>query len=56
MDKATKGACQLLQHYVCCDYKTSQRENGMGGVHYRQNANRLYLIRKMDEIENEEAI
>ena len=52
MDMAAKGAHQLLQHYVCCDYKTSQRGNGMGGVHHRHNAHRLYLIPKMDEIEH----
>ena len=33
-------------------YKTSQRGNGMGGVHHRQDAHRLYLIPKMDEIEH----
>ena len=52
MDMAAKGAYQLLQHYVCHDYKTSQRGNGMGGFHHRHNAHRLYLIPKMDEIEN----
>ena len=52
MDMAAIGAYQLLQHHVCCDYKTSQRKNGMGGVHHRHNAHRLYLIPKMDEIEN----
>ena len=52
MDMAAKGAYQLLQHYVCRDYKTSQRGNGMGGVHHRHNAHRLYLIPKMDEIEH----
>ena len=52
MDMATKGAYQLLQHHVCHDYKTSQRGNGMGGVHHRHNAHRLYLIPKMDEIEH----
>ena len=52
MDMAAKGAYQLLQHYVCRDYKTSQRENGMGGVHHRHNAHRLYLIPKMDQIEH----
>ena len=52
MDMAAKGAYQLLQHYVCRDYKTSQRGNGMGWVHHRHNAHRLYLIPKMDEIEN----
>ena len=48
MDMAAKGA---YQHYVCRDYKTSQRGNGMGGVHHRHNAHRLYLIPKMDQIE-----
>ena len=52
MDMAAKGAYQLLQHYVCRDYKTSQRGNGMGGVHHRHNAHRLYLIPKMDQIEH----
>ena len=52
MDLAAKGAYQLLQHHVCRDYKTSQRGNGMGGVHHRHNAHRLYLIPKMDEIEH----
>ena len=52
MDMAAKGAYQLLQHRVCRGYKTSQRGNGMGGVHHRHNAHRLYLIPKMDEIEH----
>ena len=52
MDMAAKGAYQLLQHHVCRDYKTSQSGNGMGGVHHRHNAHRLYLIPKMDEIEH----
>ena len=30
------GAWQLLEHFVCLDYKTSQRGNG------RHNAHRLY--------------
>ena len=33
---------QLLQHFVCRDYKTSQRGNGAGGVHSRHNSHRLY--------------
>ena len=49
MDMAAKGAYQLLQHYVCRDYKTSQRGNGMGGVYQGHNAYRLYLIPKMEE-------
>ena len=49
MDMAAKGAHQLHQHYVCRDYKTFQRGNGMGRVHHRHNAHRLYL---MDEIEH----
>ena len=36
------GAWQLLQHFACRDYKTSQRGNGAGGVHSRHNAHRLY--------------
>ena len=52
MDMAAKGAYQLLQHHVCRDYKTSQRGNGMGGVHHRHNAHKFYLIPKMDAIEN----
>ena len=36
------GAWQLLQHFVCRDYKTSQHENGAGGVHNRHNAHHLY--------------
>ena len=52
MDMAAKGAYQLLQHHVCRDCKTSQRGNGMGGVHHRHNAHRLYLIPKMDQIEH----
>ena len=52
MDMAAKGAYQLLQHHVFRDYKTSQRGNGMGGVHHRHNAHRLYLIPKMDQIEH----
>ena len=52
MDMAAKGAYQPLQHRVCRDYKTSQRGNGMGGVHHRHNAHKLYLIPKMDEIEH----
>ena len=49
---AAKGAYQLFQHYVCRDYKTSQRGNGMGRVNHWHNAHRLYLIPKMDEIEH----
>ena len=52
MDMAAKGAYQQLQHHVCLDYKTSQRGNGMGGVHHRHNAHKLYLIPKMDVIEH----
>ena len=52
MDMAAKVAYQLLQHHVCRDYKTSQRGNGMLGVHHRHNAHKLYLIPKMDEIEH----
>ena len=52
MDMAAKGAYQLLQHYVCCDYKTSQRGNGIGGVHHRHNVHRLYLIPKMEQTEH----
>ena len=52
MDMAAKGAYQPLQHRVCRDYKTSQRGNGMGGVHHRHNAHKLYLISKMDAIEH----
>ena len=36
------GAWQLLQHFVCRDYKTSQHGNGAGGVHSRHNAHCLY--------------
>ena len=52
MGMAAKGAYQLLQHYVCRDYKTSQRGNGMGGLHHRHNAHRLYLIPKMNQTEH----
>ena len=52
MDMAAKGAFRLLQHDVCRDYKTSQRGNGMGRVHHRHNAHRLYLIPKIEEIEH----
>ena len=52
MDMAAKGAYQLLQHHVCHDYKTSERRNGIGGVHHRHNAHKLDLIPKMDEIEH----
>ena len=52
MDMAAKQANQLFQHYVCRDYKTSQRGNGTGEVHHRHNAHRLYLIPKMDEIDH----
>ena len=52
MDMAAKGAYQLLQHHVCRDYKTSQRGNGIGGIHHRHNAHKLYLIPKMDAIEH----
>ena len=49
MDMAAKGAYQLLQCHICRDYKTS---HGMGGVHHRHNAHKLYLIPKMDAIEH----
>ena len=52
LDMAAKGAYELLQHHVCRDYKTSQRGNGMGGVHHRHNAHKLYLIPKMDATEH----
>ena len=52
MDMAAKGAYQLLQHHLCRDYNTSQRGNGIGGVHHRHNAHRLYLIPKMEETEH----
>ena len=52
MDMAAKGAYQLLQHHVCRDCMTSQRGNGMGGVHHRHKAHKLYLIPKMDAIEH----
>ena len=51
MDMAAKGAYQRLQHHVCRDYKTSQRGNGMGGVHHRHNAHKIFLIPKMVAIE-----
>ena len=41
-DAIADGAWQLLQHFVCRDYKTSQRGNGAGGVHSRNNAHCLY--------------
>ena len=41
-DAIADGAWQLLQHFVCRDYKTSQRGNGAGGVHSRHNAHCLY--------------
>ena len=41
-DAIADGAWQLLQHFVCRDYKTSERGNGAGGVHSRHNAHRLY--------------
>ena len=43
-DAVADGTWQLLQHFVCRDYKTSQRGNGAGGVHSRHNAHRLYPI------------
>ena len=52
MDMAAKGAYHPLKHRVCRDCKTSQRGNGMGGVHHRYNAHKLYLIPKMDAIEH----
>ena len=32
----------VASHFVCRDYKTSQRGNWAGGVHSRHNAHRLY--------------
>ena len=52
MDMAAKGAYQMLQHHVCRDYKTSQIGNGMGVIHHRHNAHKLYLVPKMDAIEH----
>ena len=52
MYMAAKGAYQLLQHHACRDYKTSQKRNGMGGIHHRHNAHRIFLILKMVEIED----
>jgi len=48
---AAEGAWQLLQHFVCRDYKTSQRGNGAGGVHTRHNAHRLYPMPSPTEVE-----
>ena len=46
---------QLLQHFVCRDYKTSQRGNGAGGVHSRHNSHRLYPMSKpVTEVVNKE--
>ena len=33
MHMAINSAYLYLQHYVCHDYKTSERRNGMGEVH-----------------------
>ena len=52
MDMGAKGAYQLLQHYVCHDYKKSHGGNGMGGIHNRHYAHRLYLIPKIEETEH----
>ena len=52
-DAIADGAWQLLQHFVCLDYKTSQRGNGAGGVHSRHNAHRLYSIPSHQPIKSE---
>ena len=52
-DAIADGAWQLLQHFVCRDYKTSQRGNGAGGVHSRHNAHRLYSIPSHQPIKSE---
>ena len=45
---------QLLQHFVCRDYKTSQRGNGAGGVHSRHNSHRLYPIPMTEMVKKED--
>ena len=52
-DAVVEGAWQLLQHFVCRDYKTSQRGNGAGGVHSRHNAHHLYPAHNYHSIKSE---
>ena len=49
MDAVADGAWQVLQHYVCRDYRTSQRGSGVGGIHTRHNAHQLYPVHPLKE-------
>ena len=49
MDAVADGAWRLLQHYVCRDYKTSQRASCVGGFHTRHNAHQIYPVHPLKE-------
>ena len=49
MDVVVDGACRVLQHYVCRDYRTSQRGSGVGCIHTRHNAHQLYPVHPLKE-------
>ena len=49
MDTVADRAWRLLQHYVCRDYRTSQRGSGVGGIHTRHNAHQIYPVHPLKE-------
>ena len=49
MDAVADGGWRLLQHYVCRDYRTSQRGSGVGGIHTRHNAHQIYPVHPLNE-------
>ena len=49
MDAVADEAWRLLQHYVCRDYRTSQRGSGVGGIHIRHNAHQIYPVHPLKE-------
>ena len=44
MDAVADGSWRVLQHYVCRDYRTSQRGSGVSGIHTRHNAHQIYPV------------
>ena len=49
MDVVADGAWQVLHHYVCWGYKTSQRGSNVGVIHTRHNAYQLYPVHPLKE-------
>ena len=53
-DAVADGAWLLPQHYVCRDYKSSQRGSGVGGIYTRHNAHQLYPVHPLKEHRGEQ--